>query len=182
MKTVELYGENYSGKWVRSRTACRGVVLREGKLLLSHETSSGLWMIPGGGLEPGEEEMACCIREVAEETGFLIQPSDCALVIEEYVYDLKHINRYYFGQVTGRCERQLTEREAKAELSETVISPSTAGSRADISIQNTGITWLRKPSTPERRTLSANRQVRYSTITSRSTSGLESVCSTEQRK
>lgn len=116
MKTVELYGENYSGKWVRSRTACRGVVLREGKLLLSHETSSGLWMIPGGGLEPGEEEMACCIREVAEETGFLIQPSDCALVIEEYVYDLKHINRYYFGQVTGRCERQLTEREAKAGM------------------------------------------------------------------
>ena len=116
MKTVELYGENYSGKWVRSRTACRGVVLREGKLLLSHETSSGLWMIPGGGLEPGEEEMACCIREVAEETGFLIQPSDCALVIEEYVYDLKHINRYYFGQVTSRCERQLTEREAKAGM------------------------------------------------------------------
>ena len=33
MKTVELYGENYSGKWVRSRTACRGVVLREGKTI-----------------------------------------------------------------------------------------------------------------------------------------------------
>ncbi|MBR3060249.1 MAG: NUDIX domain-containing protein [Oscillospiraceae bacterium] len=116
MKTVEIYGENYSGKWVRSRTACRGIVLREGKLLLSYETGSGLWMIPGGGLEPGEDETACCVREVAEETGFLIRPSDCALVIEEYVYDLKHVNRYYPGMVTDRCERYLTEREAKAGM------------------------------------------------------------------
>ena len=73
-------------------------------------------MIPGGGLEPGEDETACCIREVAEETGFLIRPSDCALVIEEYVYDLKHVNRYYPGTVTDRCERHLTEREAKAGM------------------------------------------------------------------
>ena len=49
MKKIELVGESYSGKWTRSRTACRGIVLREGKLLLSHEAGSGLWMIPGGG-------------------------------------------------------------------------------------------------------------------------------------
>lgn len=116
MKKVELFGENYSGKWVRSRTACRGIVLREGKLLLSHETGSGLWMIPGGGLEPGEDETACCVREVAEETGFLIRPSGCVLVIEEYVYDLKHVNCYYFGTVAGQCERHLTEPEAKAGM------------------------------------------------------------------
>ena len=116
MKKVELFGENYSGKWVRSRTACRGIVLRERTLLLSHETGSGLWMIPGGGLEPGEDETACCVREVAEETGFLIRPSGCVLVIEEYVYDLKHVNCYYFGTVAGQCERHLTEREAKAGM------------------------------------------------------------------
>ncbi len=116
MIKIELTGDNYTGTWARTRIACRGIVLREGKLLLSHETGSGLWMIPGGGLEPGEEETACCIREVAEETGFLIRPSECALVIEEYIFDLRHVNRYYFGTVTGECERNLTEREAKAGM------------------------------------------------------------------
>ncbi len=116
MKRIELTGDNYAGTWTRTRTACRGIVLREGKLLLSHETGSGLWMIPGGGMEPGEDEASCCVREVAEETGFLIEPSPCALVIEEYIFDLKHVNRYYFGRVTGQCPRNLTEREAKAGM------------------------------------------------------------------
>ena len=116
MKTIEIFGENYSGSWNRSRTACRGIVLREGKLLLSHETGSGLWMIPGGGLEPGEDEAACCVREVLEETGLLIRVSERALVIEEYVYDLKHVNNYFLGTVAGREEQHLTEREAKAGM------------------------------------------------------------------
>ncbi len=116
MKVIRIIGDNYAGKWTRSRTACRGIVVRDGKLLLSHETGSGLWMIPGGGLEPGEEESACCVREVAEETGYRIQPSPCALVIEEYVFDLRHTNRYYFGTVLGQCPRNLTEREAKAGM------------------------------------------------------------------
>ena len=116
MKTIKLVADNYAGSWTRSRTACRGVVLREGKILLSHEAGSGLWMIPGGGLEPGEDEAECCVREVAEETGFLIRPSACALVIEEYVFDLRHTNRYYFGTVTGQCPQNLTEREAMAGM------------------------------------------------------------------
>ena len=116
MKTIEIYGDNYSGSWTRTRTACRGIVLREGKLLLSHETGSGLWMIPGGGLEPGEDEASCCVREVLEETGYRIETSACALVIEEFVLDLKHVNRYYFGRVTDRCQRRLTERDAQAGM------------------------------------------------------------------
>lgn len=116
MKTIKIVGENYSGSWTRTRTACRGIVLREGKLLLSHETGSGLWMIPGGGLEPGEDEAACCVREVLEETGFCIRVSACALVIEEYVMSLKHVNRYYFGTVAGEGAQHLTEREARAGM------------------------------------------------------------------
>ena len=32
MKKIEIIGESYGGKWVRSRTACRGIVLRDGKI------------------------------------------------------------------------------------------------------------------------------------------------------
>lgn len=36
--------------------------------------AQGLWSLPGGKLEPGETLVACCRREVLEETGLAIQP------------------------------------------------------------------------------------------------------------
>ena len=39
MKTIDIIGDNYFGKWDRTRTACRGIVIRDGRLLLSYETS-----------------------------------------------------------------------------------------------------------------------------------------------
>ena len=116
MTELEIVSENYSGKWERTRTACRGIVIREGKLLLSYETSSRYYMIPGGGLEPGEDASDGCVREVAEETGFLIRPGLCALVINEYFMDFKHVNRYFPGEVIGQVERNLTERERLAGM------------------------------------------------------------------
>lgn len=116
MKTIEIIGENYLGEWKRTRTACRGIILREGRLLLSYETVTGQWMLPGGGLEAGEEEAACCIREVAEETGFVIRPSEYILEIDEYYQDEKLINRYFLGEVVGSTERNLTERERRVGM------------------------------------------------------------------
>lgn len=34
------------------------------------------WELPGGGLEPGEDERTACAREVAEETGWRVDPAD----------------------------------------------------------------------------------------------------------
>ena len=116
MTVLEIVDESYSGKWERMRTACRGLVLENGLILLSYETSSGLWMIPGGGLEPGEDELSCCVREVSEETGVLIRPSPCAVELNEYFGTLKHVNRYFPGTVIGQVERNLTERERLAGM------------------------------------------------------------------
>lgn len=41
-------------------------------------------MIPGGGLEKDETDRDCCIREIAEETGVVVETSDCLLEIDEY--------------------------------------------------------------------------------------------------
>lgn len=78
------YRGNYAGNWDRARRACRAILAKDGKILCSYETVTDQWMIPGGGLEDGESEEACCIREVREETGFLIRPSECFLEIDEY--------------------------------------------------------------------------------------------------
>ena len=111
MKTIEIVGKNYFGRWTHERTACRGVVIEDGRVLLSYAARDDLWMIPGGGLEAGEDEGACCVRELAEETGWIVLPSVCALELDEYYEDCRYVDRYFFGTVTGCCERHLTDRE-----------------------------------------------------------------------
>ena len=116
MKTIEIVGKNYDGRWKSERTACRGVVIEDGRVLLSYAVRDDLWMIPGGGLEPGEDEGTCCVRELAEETGRVILPSACALELREYYGDCKYVSRYFFGAVVGRCPLKLTEAERQMGL------------------------------------------------------------------
>ncbi|MBO4407541.1 MAG: DUF4111 domain-containing protein [Clostridia bacterium] len=116
MKITDIVGDNYSGNWKHTRTACRAVVLRDGKLLLSYETKTGQWMLPGGGLEEGEDETRCAVREVSEETGYLTEPSPCLLEIDEYYEDWKWVNRYFRAETAGTCPVRLTEREKEVGM------------------------------------------------------------------
>ncbi|MBQ0010951.1 MAG: NUDIX domain-containing protein [Ruminococcus sp.] len=111
MKTVKIVGDNFSGQVRKTRTACRVIVVKDGAMLLSYETKTGVWMIPGGGLEDGESDAECCVREVSEETGFLIRPSACFLTIEELYEDRKWVNRYFCGEIVGEGTKRLTEAE-----------------------------------------------------------------------
>ena len=116
MQNIEIIGENYFGHYDYTRTACRGIVARDGEILLSHETGTGEYMIPGGGLEAGESEAACCAREVAEETGRIVSVGECALEIDEYYEDAKYVSLYFPCEVTGTTEPRLTEREREAGM------------------------------------------------------------------
>jgi 8-oxo-dGTP diphosphatase len=58
---------------------CVGAVVHDdrGRLLVirrGHAPSAGLWSVPGGRVEPGEDEVAAVVREVAEETGLRVRP------------------------------------------------------------------------------------------------------------
>lgn len=72
MKTINIYGENKYEQSTKYREACRGIVLKEDKILLTYEVNTDQWFIPGGGLESGETIKECCARELAEETGHSI--------------------------------------------------------------------------------------------------------------
>lgn len=39
----------------------------------------GVWVFPGGAIEPGEEPASCAARELAEETGIVLDEPDAAL-------------------------------------------------------------------------------------------------------
>ena len=73
---VQIFHTDKNGpdeKYKTERITCRGIVVNEGKILISHETVGDLFLIPGGGLEPGETSVECCKREVMEETGVRVK-------------------------------------------------------------------------------------------------------------
>jgi 8-oxo-dGTP diphosphatase len=62
-----------------------------GRLLLvqrANEPGQGLWSLPGGRVEPGEDDAAALVREMAEETGLVVQPGELIGRVRRGVYDI----------------------------------------------------------------------------------------------
>jgi len=61
---------------MQPRHTARGIVLHDGQLLLMERWRPGkhYFSIPGGGIEAGETPEETAVRELAEETGCVVQP------------------------------------------------------------------------------------------------------------
>ena len=116
MKTLEILGANRFETFTKTRAGSRAVVVRDGMILLSHETVSGWWLVPGGGLEEGETPETCCIREVEEETGFIVKPLRQFFTLNEYYEEYRYVSYYFICEVTGTGEMRLTEAEKRRGL------------------------------------------------------------------
>ena len=116
MKTIEILGENRFEVQTKTRVACRGVVVSEGKILLTYEVNTDQYFIPGGGLEENESLEGCCIRELAEETGYVVMPLSQYLTIHEYYEEWFFVSHYFICEAIGETVRKLTECEAEAGL------------------------------------------------------------------
>lgn len=112
-KIISIYGENRVTPFEKERIGCRGIVIEDGKILVSREATSGIVMIPGGGLEEGETFEECCRRELEEETGYIVEPDECFLEIDEYYGKYKFVNFYFVCRIVGEGERHPTDLELK---------------------------------------------------------------------
>lgn len=110
---INQYAETYSDPPERERVAARGIVVRDGKILLSHELNTGVYMTPGGGIEEGETLEECCKRELAEETGHIVKPMCHFLTINEYSFETKYISNYFICEVIGEGKQTLTDIEVE---------------------------------------------------------------------
>ncbi len=110
-KTIEIRGANAYETFSKTRVGCRGIVVQDGSILISHEVHADYYLIPGGGMETGETLEACCIREVREETGYLVQPVSCFLTMVEFYEEYRYISHYFLCEVVGKAEQALTADE-----------------------------------------------------------------------
>ena len=116
MKTAEILGANRFETFSKTRAGSRAVVVRDGSILLSHETIPSWWLIPGGGMEEGETPEDCCIRETEEETGFIVKPLRQFLTLYEYYEEYRYISHYFVCGITGMGQMRLTDAEKRRGL------------------------------------------------------------------
>lgn len=111
IETINQYAKTYDMPPLKERIAGRGLVIEDGKILLSYEKNTNVYMTPGGGLENGETLEECCVRELREEAGCEVLPLEHFLVINEYCFETLYISNYFICKKKGECIKSLTDTE-----------------------------------------------------------------------
>lgn len=111
IETINQYGAEYSPSPEFTRIGCRAIIIKDNKILLSHEMNTGVYLTPGGGLESGESLEECVNREVREETGYTVKVKRPFVKVNEYFYDKLFVSNYFVCEITGRSKQSLTETE-----------------------------------------------------------------------
>ena len=112
-ETLEQYAKTFSDPPEKIREASRAIIVKDGKILLTHELNTSVFMTPGGGLEENETLTECCIRELKEETGYIVNPVKQFLKINEYCFETMYVSNYFICEIEGECKRNLTEIEVE---------------------------------------------------------------------
>lgn len=113
VETVNQYGKIYSDPPERVRPASRALIIKDGKILLTYEANTGVYMTPGGGVENGETLEECCVRELKEETGYIVKPLKRFITVNEYSFETLYISNYFLCEIEGQGHSHLTETEVE---------------------------------------------------------------------
>jgi mutator protein MutT len=102
-----------------------GIIVHEGRVVLvkrRFEPLAGQWSIPGGAVETGETLEACLIREMAEETGFVVEVGPVVEVLDRITHDDDGRVLYHFVLVDYLCWPVGGELRAGSDVAEAVLA------------------------------------------------------------
>jgi len=85
------------------------LIQRRGRILLAQRADSGLWELPGGKAEPGEELAACLEREIAEELGVRVRVTRGLGAAEGLTPDGRPLRLHAFACALGQGRPQPRE-------------------------------------------------------------------------
>lgn len=116
METIEFCGNGNAVPAHQVRETCRGIVMTEDRVLLTYLRKLDQWFIPGGKREEAETLEACCIRELAEETGYRVIPQTHFLTVRETYPKWLYISHYFVCSMDGQAQAHLTPYEEQMGL------------------------------------------------------------------
>ncbi|MBR5515980.1 MAG: NUDIX domain-containing protein [Clostridia bacterium] len=115
MKEIIICAPDHEKKFSYSRETCRGIIIKDNEILMSHEKVVDCWTLPGGGVEDGESREICCAREVLEETGFIVEIKEFFKTVTEYYDNARYTHHYYLCDIVGEGERNPTPYEIQVD-------------------------------------------------------------------
>ena len=102
-----------------------GIIVHEGRVVLvkrRFEPLAGQWSIPGGAVETGETLEACLIREMTEETGFVVEVGPVVEVLDRITRDEEGRVLYHFVLIDYLCRPIGGELRAGSDVAEAVLA------------------------------------------------------------
>ncbi|AXK85730.1 MULTISPECIES: NUDIX hydrolase [Nocardia] len=127
---------------------------KAGRILMIHRTDNNFFSLPGGGMEVGETVAGAVIREVAEETGIDVHPTDVIGIFSDpghvIAYDDGEVRQEFSicfaaepigGTARASSESKAVEWVAPDELGDLRIHPSMR-QRIDQCLQASGRTYF----------------------------------------
>jgi mutator protein MutT len=102
-----------------------GIIVHEGRVVLvkrRFEPLAGQWSIPGGAVETGETLEACLVREMGEETGFLVQVGPVVEVLDRITHDDEGKVLYHFVLIDYLCWPVGGELRAGSDVAEAALA------------------------------------------------------------
>ncbi|MER6768230.1 NUDIX domain-containing protein [Streptomyces bacillaris] len=130
---------------VRTRISAYAIAVRDGRLLLARLSDAspvfmpGLWHLPGGGIDPGEQPVEALARELREETGLQLTE---AHLLDARTYSARRngvdwsLTALFYAVALGEGEPTVTEVDGSTEAAlwvpladvqdDTVLSPAAA--------------------------------------------------------
>ena len=100
------------------------VIVHEGRVVLvkrRFDPLAGQWSIPGGAVEAGETLDACVAREMAEETGFVVEVGPVVEVLDRITRDEEGRVLYHFVLIDYLCWPIGGELRAGSDVAEAVL-------------------------------------------------------------
>jgi len=101
---TELLTALFAGEdgYATPKVDVRGVIFQENQILLVHEKAEGEWSLPGGWADIGLSPSEIAVKEVREESGFVVTPTRLLAVLD----NLKHNppGPYHVYKIFIACE------------------------------------------------------------------------------
>jgi ADP-ribose pyrophosphatase YjhB (NUDIX family) len=118
--------------YVTPKVDVRGVVFRGDRILLVREIEDGLWTLPGGWADAGDSPSHAVIKEIREESGFIVEAVKVLAVYDRDLHDVPplpwHVYKLFIRcEIRGGSARHSLETDGVGFFAEEEIPPLSAG-------------------------------------------------------